>query len=94
MYKIKEKIINFFKWIKEECKDYRTFLIFACVIIAVHTPIWGGVLCYTIFKWKWCLAMATTMSLFWLGPFTPFFPLCIAITFGIKRKKKKKSKKV
>ena len=85
MDKIKEKIVGFIKWIKEECKDYKTFLIFICVMIFVHIPIWGGIICYKLFKWKWCLAMATTMSLFWMGPFTPFFPLCIAITLAIKK---------
>ena len=85
MKKINEKIKKFFKWIKDDFKDYRTFLIFIFVMFIVHTPIWGGLLCYKLFNAKWGLAMATTMSLFWLGPFTPFFPLCIGITFGIKR---------
>ena len=93
MKKIKEKIISFFKWIKEECKDYRTFLIFFFVMFIVHTPIWGGIVLYRIFKLKWGLAMATTISLFWIGPFTPFFPICIGLTFAIKRLMQKGSKK-
>ncbi len=85
MYKLKERLKRFFKWIKKECKDYRTFIILLVVVFVVHTPIWGGILLYKIFKLKWGLAMATTVSVFWLGPFTPFFPICIAITFGIKK---------
>lgn len=29
--------------------------------------------------------MATAYLAFWAGPFTPFFPMCIAITLGIRR---------
>ena len=85
MNKLKERIIKFINNIKEDCKDYRTFCILIFVMLIVHTPIWGGLLCYKLFSAKWGLAMATTMSLFWLGPFTPFFPICIGLTYAIKR---------
>ena len=85
MQKVKEKIGNFVKWIKEQCKDRKTFFIFICVVIIVYFPTWGGILMYKIFRWKWCLAMATTSLFFWAGPFTPFFPICIAITLAVKR---------
>ena len=89
MEKLKVRIIRFFKWIKEECKDWRTFAIMICVAAVVYFPTWGGYLLYAIFGWKWCLAMATASLVFWAGPFTPFFPLCIAIAFFIKKLMKK-----
>ena len=67
--KKKTKILN---WIKEECRDWRTFVILICVIIILYIPVWGGYLLYFIFKWNWGLAMANFVVAFWLGPFTPF----------------------
>lgn len=91
---------NFIEWLKNECRDWRTFVVLLCVIAVVYSPVWGGYLLYFIFKWKWCLVMASVTFTFWLGPFTPFFPLCIAITLFIKKimqivriKKYKKNKK-
>jgi hypothetical protein len=31
------------------------------------------------------MGVASTYLVFWAGPFTPYFPLCIAITLGIKK---------
>lgn len=94
---IKEKSYNVFNWIKEECKDWKTFLILLCVIIIMYVPVWGGYLMYFIFKWTWCLTMATVTLAFWAGPITPFFPIAIAITLSIKKimriKKVKKSRR-
>ena len=84
MYKLKRKIKNVLKWIKDECKDWRTIVIFIVISTIIYFPTWGGYLLYWIFKWKWCLSMATISMVFWLGPFTPFFPLCIATTFFVK----------
>lgn len=82
---VKEKSINIFTWLKEECKDWRTFFILICVIIVLYIPVWGGYLLYFLFKWNWCLTMANLFVAFWAGPFTPFFPLAIAITLSIKK---------
>lgn len=84
MEKVKDKIIGIFKWIKEECKDWRTLFIFMIIVIIVYSPTWVGLLLYKLFNWKWGMAIATTSFIFWMGPFTPFFPLCIAMTFAIK----------
>lgn len=86
MKNLKEKIKNFIKWVIDECKDWKTIIILLMVMIVVYFPTWGGFLFYYIFKWKWCFAVATGYFAFWMGPFTPFFPLCIAIALGIKRR--------
>lgn len=60
-------------------------VIFAIVVFFMYTPVWGGYLLHLIFKIKWGSVIATAYLAFWAGPFTPYFPLCIAITLGIKR---------
>lgn len=86
MNELKERVRKFIKWVIDECKDWRTIVILLMVMIIVYFPTWGGFLFYLIFKWKWCFVVATGYFAFWMGPFTPFFPLCIAIALGIKRK--------
>ena len=81
-------------WLKEECKDWRTFAIFLIVLVIMYAPVWLGYLLYYIFNLKWCMVIATVVLTFWVGPFTPFFPLAIAITLFIKKIMKiKKSRK-
>ena len=72
-------------WLKNECKDWRTLVAFILVTIILYSPAWGGYLIYFLFKWKWAFSIASFWVALWLGPFTPFFPLCIAITLVIKR---------
>ena len=90
----KKKEHKVWEWLKKECKDGRTLVIFIIVLIVMYSPVWLGYLLYYIFKWKWSMIMATVVLTFWAGPFTPFFPLAIAITLFIKKiikiKKKKK----
>jgi len=83
--KLKDKFIKFCKWVWQECKDWHTVVIFAIVVVVMYSPVWGGYLCHALFGWKWCSVMATAYLAFWAGPFTPFFPLCIAVTLGIRR---------
>jgi len=81
-----QKFKNFCKGIWDEVKDVKTLILFIIVVIIAYSPVWVGYILYFIFKWKWCLIMATAYLAFWAGPFTPFFPLCIAATLFIKRK--------
>lgn len=96
MIKLKKenkKEIKLWDWIREECKDWRTFVIFFIVSFILYAPTWGGYLYYFILKSKWAFSMASVYAAFWLGPFTPFWPICIAITLGIKRLMEKKENK-
>ena len=90
--KIKDLFLKLFYLLKEELKDKMTFMIFLIVAIILYFPVWGGYLLYFIFKWKWCLGIATFMLAFWAGPVTPFFPLAIAITLSVKKILKVKNK--
>ena len=90
---IKQKAINLWDWLKKECKDWKTLIVLMCVIIIMYSPVWLGYLLYYILKWNWCLVMASVTLAFWFGPFTPFFPLCIAITLSIKKIMQVKNRK-
>lgn len=77
-----------FKWIKDNIKDWRTAIIFGIVFLVVSCEVWVPYL-LAIITWgttfsATMLGVASTCWLFWLGPFTPFIPICIAITIAIK----------
>lgn len=91
--KFKDKFVRFCRWIWRECKDVKTFLLLLLVIAVVYSPVWGGYLLHAIFGWKWASVMASACLLFWVGPFTPFFPICIGITLSIKRWKERRTNK-
>ena len=83
-------------WCWKELRDWRTFLIFIIVQLIVGSEVWVPLILGLIFNNKGLLAFAGTMEAFWLLPGTPFIPICIAITIGIKalidkRKKKKET---
>ena len=83
--KIWVKIKNFFKWLWKQLKDWRTLVIFIIVLLVMYFPAYGFYILSIIFKNGWFAGIATAYIAFWAGPFTPFFPLCIAVTFGIKK---------
>ena len=83
--KLKDKIVRFCRWTWQECKDIKTLLLLFLVIIVVYSPVWGGYLLHALFGWKWASVVASACLIFWAGPFTPFFPICIGITLAIKR---------
>ncbi|HBF15792.1 MAG TPA: hypothetical protein DDW30_09000 [Clostridiales bacterium] len=91
--KLWEKVKTFFRWIFDECRDWRTVVLLIAVIAVVYSPVWGGYLLKLIFGWNWAAVMATAVLVFWAGPFTPFFPICIALTLAIKKWWEKRKKK-
>ena len=90
---MKEKIINFCRWIKSEIKDRNTAILFCIVVAIMYSPVWCGYLLYFLFHWGACFVAASAYLAFWAGPFTPFFPLCIAITLFLKRVMEKRKAK-
>lgn len=91
--KILKRIKNFLHWVWDECKDRKTIMLLLAVIVVMYAPAWGGFLLHAIFGWSWCSVIATAYVLFWAGPFTPFFPICIAITLSIKKATEVKKRK-
>lgn len=86
------RVIGFVKELVGEFSSKGTLILFAVVVAVMYCPVWGGYLLYAIFKWKWCFAVASAALAFWAGPFTPFFPLCIAITHFLEKIIKKDRK--
>ncbi len=80
-----EKARELLRWIWTECRDVRTAALLLTVMAVMYFPVWGGYLLHALFGWKTGSVIASACLLFWAGPFTPFFPLCIGITFAIKR---------
>ena len=91
--KLWEKVKAFFRWILDECRDWRTVVLLFAVVAAVYSPVWVGYLLKLIFGWQWAAVMATAVLVFWAGPFTPFFPVCVALTLAIKKWWEKRKKK-
>lgn len=83
--RLKARIVSFFRWLWGECRDWRTAVLLLIVAVLIYSPVWAGYLLHLIFGWKWAGVMATAVLVFWAGPFTPFFPVCIALTLSIKR---------
>lgn len=88
MKKIIHLITKPFKRLRINLKDIKTLVIFIIVFLVLSSEVWVFYLLGFIFSdtdfGKRCLGIGSACWLFWLGPFTPFLPLCIAITFGIK----------
>lgn len=86
---VKDKIIAFCQKmiaiIKREFKDPLTLPIFLIVLVVMYAPCWASVLIYFFTGSAVALGVATAYVAFWAGPFTPFFPLCFAISFAIHR---------
>ena len=91
--KLWEKVKAFFRWILDECRDWRTVVLLIAVVATVYSPVWVGYLLKLIFGWHWASVMATAVLVFWAGPFTPFFPVCVALTLAIKKWWEKRKKK-
>lgn len=77
-----------FVWLKDNIKDWRTAIIFIIVFLVLSCEVWVPYL-LGIISWgsdfsKWCFGIASACWLFWLGPGTPFLPICIGFTILIK----------
>ena len=78
-----------FVWLFYNIRDWRTFVIFIIVFVVMSSEIWIPYLLGVIF-WKneplriSMFSFGSACWLFWLGPFTPFFPICISITILVK----------
>ena len=89
----KNKIVNFIKWLWQECKDWRTFVLLVIVCIVVGAPVWISGLLGILFNWAWAWAVFAALLAFWWLPGVPYFALCIAVTLAIKRFFEKRAEK-
>lgn len=77
-----------FKWLWVNLRDWKTAVIFALWAALLSLPVWlfyllGLITWGTEFS-GWAIGIASASWLFWLGPGTPFLPLCIALTIAAK----------
>lgn len=85
--KLKLKAINFCKWIWHQVKDWHNLVILLVVAAAVFVLCVAVVTAVMFFADTKIHILAATAAViaFWMGPFTPFWPLCIAITLAIRK---------
>ena len=83
--KIKIKLKELIHWVITELKDWHTIILFFIVCFIMYLPVFVGYGAHALFKISAGSIIATAYVVFWAGPFTPFFPLCLAITLFIKR---------
>lgn len=79
------KIRNFFAKLFNSLKDKTNIIIFIIVFLVLSSEVWVMYLLYFITNNAWFLGIGSACWAFWLAPFTPFLPLCIAITFGVRK---------
>lgn len=77
-----------FKWLWVNIRDWRTALIFGITFLVLSSEVWVpyliGLITLGTELSAWMFGAASACWLFWLGPGTPFLPLCIGITIGVK----------
>lgn len=79
--KLKEKLRS----LLDQLKDKTNIVIFCICYVVLSSEVWVPYLIYFITGSKWWLGIGSACWAFWLAPFTPFIPLCIACTFGARK---------
>lgn len=79
------KIVSVWKWVWKQLKDWHNLVIFVIVFLVVSCEVWVPYLLGVITGDGYWFAIGSACWAFWLAPFTPFLPLCIAITLGIRK---------
>lgn len=82
---IKEKIKAGIKKTWGILKDKTNITIYVIVTVVLSSEVWLSYLLAVITGNKWFWAVGSACWAFWLAPFTPFIPLCIAITFTVRK---------
>ena len=85
MKKLWLKCKAFIRWILKQLKDKTNILIFVIVFLVLSSEVWIPYLLAIITGNKWWWGIGSACWAFRLAPFTPFLPLCLAITFGIRK---------
>lgn len=99
MKRIWGKFLNLLKTLLRELKDKKNIVIFLIVFVVLSCEVWVPFILGIITHNAWFYGIGATCWAFWLAPFTPFLPICIALTFAIRKvvdrhqnKTKKKNK--
>ena len=79
------KIRNFFAKLFNSLKDKTNIIIFIVVFLVLSCEVWVPIILGIVTQNAWWYGIAATCWAFWLAPFTPFLPLCIALTFAVRK---------
>ena len=85
MKRILNKSKSLLKWLWTQLKDWRNLIIFSIVFLVISCEVWVPYLLGVITGDGYWFAIGSACWAFWLAPFTPFLPLCIVITLGIRK---------
>lgn len=80
-----QKIKNAMQSIARQLKDWKNWIIFIVVMLVVGSEVWIPGLIGVLTGNAWWYGVAAVCWAFWLAPFTPFLPLCLAITFAVRK---------
>ena len=83
--KLWAKVKNFVKWLLKTLGDKMNIIIFVIVLLVVSCEVWIPYLIAIITGNEWWWAVGSACWAFWLAPFTPFIPLCIALTAAVRK---------
>lgn len=96
MKRLRKKFLSLLKAIIKQLKDKTNIIIFIVVFLVLSSEVWVPILLGIITQNAWWYGVGATCWAFWLAPFTPFLPLCLGITFAVRKAYdalKKRSKK-
>lgn len=85
MKKFSKKIKAVLQSVVNQLKDWKNWLIFLIVCAVVGCEVWVPALIGLLSGNAWWYGIAAVCWAFWLAPFTPFFPLCLAVTFAVRK---------
>lgn len=85
MRKLLNKLLQGFKKLFNALKDKTNIIIFIITFIVLSSEVWIMYLLYFITGNLWFLGVGSACWAFWLAPFTPFLPICLALTFCVRK---------
>lgn len=80
-YYCKTSIKRLFK----EYFSWKTFILFVFIVLLIGSEVWVPMALGFTFKKPWLIGVGSSCWGFWLLPGTPFFPICAALTIGIRK---------
>lgn len=85
MRKLWDKVWRGIKRLLTALKDKTNIIIFIITFIVLSSEVWIMYLLYFITGNLWFLGVGSACWAFWLAPFTPFLPICLALTFCVRK---------
>jgi hypothetical protein len=80
-----QKISQWLRSVWTRLNDKTNLVIFVITIIVTYSPTWLlGPIGFLISS-PYLVAIAVGYALFWAGPWTPYWPMVIAITFFVRK---------